>query len=86
VATDSSDRAHDIPLPIINDTEIKGRDFLGIMRALLGAQTTDTNDKPGFKMSGTAINGVTVSCQLFSMELSAKIAAAWAPPHTLLRA
>lgn len=57
VATDSSDRAVQIPRAIIESTEVKGRDYLGLLRVLPGAQATDTNDKPGFKMSGAAING-----------------------------
>ena len=57
VATDSSDRSVLVPRAIIESTAVKGRDYLGLLRGLPGAQTTDTNDKPGFKMSGAAING-----------------------------
>jgi hypothetical protein len=57
VETDSSDRSVLITRAIVEDTPIRGRDYLGILRGLPGVAATTTNDQPGYKSSGPAING-----------------------------
>jgi hypothetical protein len=57
VDTDSSDRTITLTRPIIDDTPIRGRDYLGILTALPGVAATTTNDQPGYKGSGPSING-----------------------------
>ena len=57
VETDSSDRTITMTRPIIEDTPVRGRDYLGILTALPGVAATTTNDQPGYKFGGPTING-----------------------------
>lgn len=57
VETDSSDHTTLVTRAIIDDTPTRGRDYLGILRGLPGVAATTTNDQPGYKSSGPAING-----------------------------
>src|SRR5882724_8174996 len=57
VATDSSARSVLINRAIIEATPIRGRDYLGVLRGLPGVAAVTTNEQPGYKSAGPAING-----------------------------
>ena len=57
VATDSSDRAQNISLAQINDTPVRGRDYLGLLRTLPGIQDISNHDLRGWGADSPTVNG-----------------------------
>jgi hypothetical protein len=57
VATDSSDRAQNISLAQINDTPVRGRDYLGLLKSLPGVQDINNHDLRGWGADSPTING-----------------------------
>jgi Carboxypeptidase regulatory-like domain len=57
VATESSDRAQNINLAQIVDTPIRGRDFLGLLKALPGVQDLGNHDSRGWGGDTPSVNG-----------------------------
>jgi hypothetical protein len=57
VATDSSDRAQNINLAQINDTPVRGRDYLGLLKTLPGVQDIANHDLRGWGADSPTING-----------------------------
>jgi len=57
VATDSSDRSQNVNLMQIADTPVRGRDFLGVLKALPGVQDLGNHDSRGWGGNVPTING-----------------------------
>lgn len=57
VASDSSDRSMIVDTTQIENTPIKGRDFLGLVQALPGVVDLNTHDAPGYNAGLPTING-----------------------------
>src|SRR5579884_639670 len=68
VATDSSDRSLDVNLIQINDTPIRGRDFLATIKALPGVQDIATHDNRGWGVAMPSINGGQMGQTMLSID------------------
>ena len=68
VATDSSDRSIELNRVTIENTPLRGRDYLGILRTLPGVAATTTSEQPAWNSSGAAINGGTAGQVLITLD------------------
>jgi hypothetical protein len=57
VATDSSDRAIAVNETQIENTQVRGRDWLGLMQALPGVVDLTPHDSPGWNSGTPTVNG-----------------------------
>jgi hypothetical protein len=68
VATDSSDRAAGVNLVQIEDTPVRGRDFLAEIKALPGVQDITTHDNRGWGVAMPPINGGQMGQTMLSLD------------------
>jgi len=68
VQTDSSDRALGVNLVQLADTPVRGRDFLGSIKALPGVQDIGTHDQRGWGQAMPTINGGQMGQTLLSLD------------------
>jgi hypothetical protein len=68
VATDSSDRSVGVNLIQIQDTPIRGRDFLATIKALPGVQDLATHDARGWGVAMPSINGGQMGQTLLNLD------------------
>lgn len=68
VATDSSDRGINVTLLQIEDTPIRGRNYLGILRTLPGVQDLNNYDTRGWGSGTPTINGGRAGQTLLTMD------------------
>ena len=57
VATNSSDRSQNVNQAQINDTPVRGRDFMGVLKTLPGVQDLGNHDSRGWGGNVPTING-----------------------------
>jgi hypothetical protein len=68
VATDSSDRSVGVNLIQIEDTPIRGRDFLATIKALPGVQDLTSHDARGWGVAMPTINGGQMGQTLLNLD------------------
>ena len=68
VQTDSSDRSVGVNLIQLADTPVRGRDFLGSIKALPGVQDIGTHDQRGWGQGMPQINGGQMGQTLLSLD------------------
>lgn len=68
VATDSSDRSVAVNLIQMLDTPVRGRDFLGEIKALPGVQDISTHDARGWGQAMPTINGGQMGQTMLSID------------------